>query len=106
MTIVLWYVPSLAGIVSSHQTINRRMQKELALIIQRTTQQIVEHHPPAPPEDEPPPASAPTMLRADAREARLLQELLQVLHQSCLLGVCVLVVFLFFSLQNTKEKSL
>ena len=60
------------------------MQKELALIIQRTTQQIVEHHPPAPPEDDTPPASAPAMLRADAREARLLQELLQVLIMPCI----------------------
>ena len=57
------------------QTIKRRMQKELAIIIQRTSQQILDYHP-APPADEP----AATLLRpADSRDAKLLQELLQVL---------------------------
>lgn len=58
------------------QTIKRRMQKELGIIIHRTTQQIVEYHPPAPPDD--PPTTGPAYLKADSREAKLLQELLQV----------------------------
>ncbi|XP_063877986.1 exocyst complex component 4-like [Scylla paramamosain] len=87
MAIVVECLALLGKLPDAVETINRRMQKELALIIQRTTQQIVEHHPPAPPEDEPPPASAPTMLRADAREARLLQELLQVVFEQLRLVV-------------------
>lgn len=58
------------------QTIKRRMQKELGVIIQHTTQQIVEYHPPAPPDD--PPISGHAYLKADSRDAKLLQELLQV----------------------------
>ncbi|KAK8729890.1 hypothetical protein OTU49_008375 [Cherax quadricarinatus] len=76
-------------------TIKRRMQKELGIIIHRTTQQIVEYHPSAPPDD--PPVSSLAYLKADSREAKLLQELLQVVfdqfrlvvaaHQSVLVSM-------------------
>nr|XP_045594627.1 exocyst complex component 4-like isoform X1 [Procambarus clarkii] len=95
MAILVECLALLGKLPDAVETIKRRMQKELGIIIQRTTQQIVEYHPSAPPDD--PPVSGPAYLKADSREAKLLQELLQVVfdqfrlvvaaHQSVLVSM-------------------
>ncbi|XP_042242487.1 exocyst complex component 4-like isoform X2 [Homarus americanus] len=79
MAILVECLALLGKLPDAVETIKRRMQKELGVIIQRTTQQIVEYHPPAPPDDPPP--SVLAYLKADSREAKLLQELLQVVFE-------------------------
>lgn len=55
------------------------MQKELAIIIQKTTKQIVEIYPPLSMSEETFHASTHHPLyKTDSREAKLLQDLLQV----------------------------
>ena len=61
------------------ETIKRRMQKELAVIIQKTSQQILDYHLPLAPPDE---VSTSLLLRlADSRDTKLFQELLQVVFE-------------------------
>ncbi|XP_071536353.1 exocyst complex component 4 isoform X2 [Panulirus ornatus] len=79
MAILVECLALLGKLPDAVETIKRRMQKELGIIIQRTTQQIVEYHPPAPPDD--PPVTGLAYLKADSREAKLLQELLQVVFE-------------------------
>ncbi|XP_037788643.1 exocyst complex component 4-like [Penaeus monodon] len=79
MAILVECLALLGKLPEAVETIKRRMQKELGVIIQRTTQQIVEYHPPAPPDD--PPISGHAYLKADSRDAKLLQELLQVVFE-------------------------
>ncbi|CAL4123115.1 unnamed protein product, partial [Meganyctiphanes norvegica] len=66
------------------ETIKRRMQKELSIIISRTSQQILEYHP-TPPIDDPAQSVVvvigSTVIKSDTREGRLLQELLQVVFE-------------------------
>ncbi|XP_068208979.1 exocyst complex component 4-like isoform X1 [Palaemon carinicauda] len=79
MAILVECLALLGKLPEAVETIKRRMQKELSVIIHRTTQQIIDYHPSAPPDD--PPSTGLGYLRADSREAKLLQELLQVLFE-------------------------
>ncbi|KAK4309465.1 hypothetical protein Pmani_018910 [Petrolisthes manimaculis] len=85
MAIIVECLALLGKLPDAVETIKRRMQKELGIIIHRTTQQITEYHPTAPPDD--PPTAVPAYLKADSREAKLLQELLQVVFEQLRLVV-------------------
>ncbi|KAK7083034.1 Exocyst complex component 4 [Halocaridina rubra] len=79
MAILVECLALLGKLPDAIETIKRRMQKELSIIIQRTTQQIVDYHPSAPPDDLP--ITGLAYLKADSRESKLLQELLQVVFE-------------------------
>ena len=65
------------GFIFPFQTIKSRMQNELATIIQSTTRQMLDMHP-SPGTSEDHDSYITGLHRRDSREAKLLQELLQV----------------------------